>query len=137
MLVLERRQARHRPTMVGDDPLRPALSFADQAAELRFRFANPDHQATHVVIVGSSVRIDKAREFIEVVRIASRLGYHAAGATTRAEPRDFDRRNQRCRAADVRSLSSISQAWSIVWKALWRIRNGRFHDFMRLPAPVL
>lgn len=40
-------------------------------------------------------------------------------------------------AGAVRSLSSISQAWSIVWNALWRMRNGRFHDRIRLPSPVL
>jgi hypothetical protein len=37
----------------------------------------------------------------------------------------------------VRSLSSISQAWSIAWNALWRMRNGRFHDRIRLPSPAL
>ncbi len=37
----------------------------------------------------------------------------------------------------VRSLSSISHAWSIVWNALWRMRNGRFHDRIRLPSPAL
>ena len=40
-------------------------------------------------------------------------------------------------AVAVRSLSSISQAWSIVWNALWRMRNGRFHERICLPSPAL
>lgn len=34
-------------------------------------------------------------------------------------------------AGAVRSLSSMSQAWPIVWKALWLMRNGRFDE--RIP----
>ena len=37
-----------------------------------------------------------------------------------------------------RSLSSISHAWSSVWKAECRIRNGSVHDRMRfLTSPAL
>ena len=32
-----------------------------------------------------------------------------------------------------RSLSSISQAWSMTWKALWRMRKGTVHDRIRFP----
>ncbi len=37
-----------------------------------------------------------------------------------------------------RSLSSISHAWSSVWKAECRMRNGSVHDRMRFaPSPAL
>jgi len=36
-----------------------------------------------------------------------------------------------------RSLSSISHAWSRVWKAEWRMRNGSVHDRIRFPSPRL
>ena len=39
--------------------------------------------------------------------------------------------------AAERSLSSISHAWSIVWYALWRMRNGRFHYFFVCPRRVV
>ena len=38
----------------------------------------------------------------------------------------------------VRSLSSISHAWSSVWKAEWRMRNGSVHDRIRFAtSPAL
>ena len=36
-----------------------------------------------------------------------------------------------------RSLSSISQAWSMTWKALWRMRKGSVHDLIGFPSPTL
>ena len=45
---------------------------------------------------------------------------------------------QRASSSAVRSLSSISQAWSRVWKAEWRMRNGSVHDrIRRLTSPTL
>src|SRR6185369_3508128 len=71
--------------------------------------------------------------------IASRfLGVrdHRVGTlrTSRLAGVSFRRRQP---SSPVRSLSSISHAWSSVWKAEWRMRNGSVHDRMRfstLPA---
>ena len=55
----------------------------------------------------------------------------------RPDRAQWRRSDRQAPASPVRSLSSISHAWSSVWKAEWRMRNGSVHERIRLTSPAL
>jgi hypothetical protein len=60
------------------------------------------------------------------------------GASGPLPSRDLPDTGGQASSSAERSLSSISHAWSSVWKAECRMRNGSVHDRMRrLTSPAL